>query len=84
MSNLTLITLAWELYGHRVPKIRIVQHLGKHRETVILWIQGIEELGLRGFLDKYKNAKKRPREKRQVDPILKRRVWELDRIWEKE
>jgi transposase len=77
MSNLTLITLAWELYGHGVPKIRIAQHLGKHRETIILWIQGIERLGLQGFLDKYENAKKGSREKRQVDPILKRRVWEL-------
>src|SRR3989339_2146021 len=77
MSNLTLITLAWELYGQGVPKIRIAQHLGKHRETIILWMQGIERSGLSGFLEQYENAKKGEREKRQVDPILKRRVWEL-------
>lgn len=77
MSNLTLITLAWELYGQRVPKIRIAQHLGKHRETIILWTQAIERLGLQGFLKQYENAKKGPREKRQVDPILKRRIWEI-------
>lgn len=77
MSNLTLITLAWELYGQGVPKIRIAQHLGKHRETIILWLQAIERLGLAGFLEKYENAKKGPRERRQVDPILKRRIWEI-------
>jgi transposase len=63
MLNLTLITLAWELYGQGVPKIRIAQHLGKHRETIILWIQGIERLGLAGFLNQYEKAKKDSREK---------------------
>jgi transposase len=77
MSNLTLITLAWELYGQGVPKTKIAKHLGKHRETIILWIQGIERLGLSGFLEEYENAKRGPREGRQVDPILKRRVWEI-------
>ncbi|OGW70282.1 MAG: hypothetical protein A3J72_04665, partial [Nitrospirae bacterium RIFCSPHIGHO2_02_FULL_40_19] len=43
----------------------------------ILWVQGIARLGLQGFLEQYQNAKKGDREKRQVDPILKRRVWEI-------
>ncbi|MDP2860755.1 MAG: hypothetical protein Q8N98_03495 [bacterium] len=49
MNNLTLITLAWELYGQGIPKIKIAQHLGKHRETVGLWLKATEELGLSEF-----------------------------------
>jgi len=77
MNNLTLITLAWELHEQGVPKIHIAQKLGKHRETIILWIQGIETYGLLGFLDRYEKAKKVPRIHRQVDPILKRWIWEI-------
>ncbi|MBM3209363.1 transposase [Candidatus Shapirobacteria bacterium] len=77
MLNHTLIVLAWELHKQGVPKAKIAQHLGKHRETIILWIQGIERSGLLEFLDKYEKAKKGPREKRQVDPLLKRRVWNI-------
>ena len=77
MLNHTLITMAWELYEQGVPKIKIAQDLGKNRETIILWIQGIERYGLLGFLERYNSSKKGPREKRRVDAILKRRVWEI-------
>jgi len=63
MLNLTLITLAWELYQQGVPKSHIAKGLGKNRETVHLWLKGIEAEG--------------PRPKRQVDPLVKRWVWEL-------
>lgn len=77
MNNKTLITLAWELYEQGVPKIQIARHLKKNRETIILWIQGIEKYGLLGFLDHYDRAKKVPRPTRQVDALLKRWVWEI-------
>lgn len=77
MTNQTLITLAWELHEQGVPKIHIAQKLRKHRETIILWIQGIETYGLFGFLDRYEQAKKGTRIGRQVDPILKRWVWDI-------
>ena len=77
MNTLTLITLAWELHQQGIPKQHIAGRLGKHRETIILWIQGIEQYGLLGFFDRYEKAKKGPRIHRQVDPILKRWVWEL-------
>ncbi len=77
MTNLTLITLAWELHEQGVPNVHIAQKLGKHRETIILWIQGIEAYGLLGFLNRYENAKKVPRIHRQVDPVLKRWIWEI-------
>jgi transposase len=77
MTNETLIVLCWELYEQRIAKRQIAQRLGKHRETIHLWIRGIEELGLLGFLDKYRLAKKGERKRRQVDPIIKRWVWEI-------
>jgi len=77
MINQTLITLAWELHEQGVPKTHIAHKLGKHRETIILWIQGIQAYGLLGFLERYNQAKKGTRVGRQVDPILKRWVWEI-------
>jgi transposase len=77
MTNETLITVSWELYQQGMPKSRIAQRLGKHRETIHLWVTGIKGFGLLGFLDKYQQAKKGERKKRQVDPIIKRRVWEI-------
>ncbi len=77
MTNETLVVLCWELYEQEVPKSRIAQRLGKHRETIHLWIKGITRTGLTGFLNGYEQAKKGERKKRQVDPIVKRRVWEI-------
>ncbi|MCL4386784.1 DDE-type integrase/transposase/recombinase [Patescibacteria group bacterium] len=77
MNQLTKITIAWELFAQQMPKTHIAEQLEVNRETVHLWIIGIEnnERGLLGFLDDYAKAKKGKRPKRQVDPILKRRVW---------
>lgn len=77
MTNQTLITLAWELYGQGVPKIHIAQKLGKHRETIHLWIQGINMRGLLPFLASYEEAKKGSRVKRQTDGLIKRWVWDI-------
>jgi transposase len=77
MTNAGLITLSWELHEQGISKSRIAKRLGKNRETVHIWIRGIEQYGLLGFLDKYQQAKKGERKRRQVDPIIKRRVWEI-------
>lgn len=79
MNQLTKISLAWEMYEQRVPKSHIASRLGLQRETIHIWIAKIlaNKDGLRGFLDAYSQAKKGPRVKRQVDPILKRRVWAI-------
>lgn len=77
VNQLTKITIAWELYESGVPKSHIAKRLGLNRETVHLWIKGISELGLLEFLDRYTNSKKGERVKRQIDPILKRRVWDI-------
>lgn len=77
MNQLTKITICWELYEQGLAKSHIAQRLCVSRETVHLWIAGIQNDldGLLGFLKKYTNAKKGKRFGRQVDPILKRRIW---------
>jgi IS30 family transposase len=77
MSNLTLITLAYELHSEGVLIQAIAQRLGKHRETIGLWLQEIERLGLEGFLNQYEKAKKVPRVRRQIDPLIKRYIWDI-------
>lgn len=81
----TKIILAWELFEHGVPKLHIANKLRIHRETIHLWISGIQAHPehLTGFLDQYQNAKKGERIKRQIDPRLKRWVWNI-RVREKE
>jgi len=49
------------------------------RETVHLWIKGIEHHpeSVLGFLEDYLNAKKGPRAKRKVNILLKERIYRL-------
>jgi transposase InsO family protein len=76
MENTTKIITAWELFSKGSNKSSISRHLCKDRETIRIWIRGIEELGLNEYLERYVNAKKGNRERR-IDPILKRRIWEI-------
>jgi len=77
MENTTKIITAWELHQQGIPKTHIAEHLSKHRETIHLWIKNIEEVGLNQYLTNYEQAKKVERKKRQLNPILKRRIWEI-------
>jgi len=77
MENTTKVVLAWELHQQKVAKTQIAKHLDKHRETVRLWIQGIEKKGLNDFLSQYIVAKQVEHKARQTDAILKRRIWEI-------
>jgi transposase len=77
MDKLTEITLAWELHGQGVPKAHIARHLGRNRETVILWLQSIEEQGLTAFLEHHQKASKQPRPARQVRMTTKQLVWAI-------
>ena len=62
MLDETLITLCGELYEQGIPKSHIAEKLGKNRETIHIWISGIEHYGLMGFLDRYRQAKKGEKE----------------------
>lgn len=77
LKNTSKIILAWELFEAGVPRTHIAERLELNRDTIRLWINGIKTHGLLAFLDNYAQAKKGERPKRQVDPILKRWVWEI-------
>lgn len=77
MLNETLITVCGELYQEGIPKSHIAQRLGKNRETIHIWIRGIERYGLIEFLDRYQQAKKGKRAKRKANPLVKRWIWEI-------
>ena len=77
MEKATEIVLAWELYEQGLSKSAIARRLGRHRETIIHWIKGVEEQGLKPFLEAAHSACKGPRPSRQVDAIIKRWVWEI-------
>lgn len=77
MEKQTEMVLAWELYEQGLSKSAIARQLGRNRETIIAWIAGIEEQGLKRFLDQSKRACQKPRPKRQVDALVKRWVWEI-------
>lgn len=73
----TEVVLAWELYEQGLSKSAIARRLGRDRETVRLWLRGVEQYGLKGFVDKSRNACKVPRPARQVDALVKRWVWQI-------
>ena len=77
MEKSTEIVLAWELYEQGLSKSAIARRLGRHRETISLWLRGIERHGLKGYVDKTTRACKVARPTRQVDAVVKRWVWSI-------
>lgn len=77
MQNITKITLAWELCEEGVLKQDIARRLEVNRDTIRLWLKEIQEQGLVSFLDKYTNAKKGERRRRQINPVIKRWIWDI-------
>ena len=77
MQNITKITLAWELHTAGVMQKDIAVQLQVNRDTLRLWFREVEHYGLLPFLDRYLKAKKGPRRGRQIDPMVKRYVWEI-------
>jgi len=77
MQKETEITLAWELHEQGLSQSAIARRLGRERETIRLWLRGIEGKGLNGFLAAYGQGKRQPRPSRQVDAMVKRWVWEI-------
>ena len=77
MPTLTPLTLAFELAEQGLSHTTIAAHLGRHRETIGLWLKGIAAYGLAGFLERHTQAKKGPRRARQVPATIKRLIGEL-------
>ena len=55
-----------------LSKSAIARRLGRDRETIRIWIGGIEHYGLKSYVDKSWKACKVPRPSRQVDALVKR------------
>lgn len=77
MDPRTKRTLAWQLHEQGLSNCQIARHLQAHRETVGLWIRGIEAEGLLPFLEGYRKGQRAPRPSRQVPLSLKQTVWAL-------
>jgi len=77
MTKETKIILAWELYQSGVSHTKIAVDLNHHRETIGIWLKGIKELGLSQFIENYLQAKKGPRKGRQIDPLIKKWIWDI-------
>jgi transposase len=77
MQTPTQITLAYELAAQGLSRTKIAAHLGRHRETIGLWLKGIATDGLAGFLARHAQAKKGPRRARQVSATIKQLIWAL-------
>lgn len=77
VNQITKITICQELHEAGVPKSHIAEKLLLSRETVHIWIKGINHLGLSGFSEGYLNSKKGERQKRKIDPQIKMWIWEL-------
>ncbi len=72
MQNIGLITLAWELHNSGIPQLQIARDIGKNRDTIRLWVKGIRQFGLIGFLDMYEQTRKGSRTPRKANPVVKR------------
>jgi len=77
MKNTTRITLSWELFEQGITKSKIAATLGRNRQTIRLWIRGIQQYGLMPFLDMYEQSKKGERKGRQIDALVKRYIWSI-------
>lgn len=77
MQNISLITLAWELYENNIPQLQIARDLEKNRDTIRLWIKGIKQFGLMEFLELYTDAKKGFRSPRKANPIVKDWIYQI-------
>jgi transposase-like protein len=77
MEKATEIVLAQELSEQGLSKSAIARRLGRDRETIRLWLRGIEEHSQKAFLDKSAAACKVPRPSRQVNALVKRWIWQI-------
>lgn len=56
----------WKLHKLGMSKAKLAERFNLSRETVGIWINSIEEVGLSKFIKEYSVAKKVPRPARQV------------------
>lgn len=64
MTSIAKIELTWKLYQKNVQVGTIASSLKRHRATIFRWVRGIKLYGIREFIKRYSQAKKRKRTKR--------------------
>jgi transposase InsO family protein len=77
MDSLTKINIAWNLWRENIGVNIIAERCNVHKATVYRWIKQFKTLGLRRTLNKYKNAKKKPRPNARIDPIVKKYIYKI-------
>jgi transposase len=73
----TEMILAYELSEAGLSKSAIARRLGRDRETIRLWLRGIQQHGLKVYLSQSQQACKKPRPARQIDVQVKRWIWSI-------
>ncbi len=73
MRSITHFELAWELYRAGVSPAEIGERVNRDRATVFRWLVGIKLLGIREFVRRKKECKRR-RQKRKLSDIIERRI----------
>lgn len=73
MRSVTHFELAWELYQAGMDPKDIGLRVGRDRATVYRWIAGIKRLGIREFVRRKKECKRR-RQKRKVTGCIPARI----------
>ena len=77
MEKATEIVLCCELSEQGLSKSAIARRLGRDRETIRFWLRGVEQVGLKSFIDQNASACKAPRPARQVDALVKLWIWQI-------
>jgi IS30 family transposase len=82
MRSVTQFELAWELYQARVDVADIGVKVSRDRATVYRWIAGVKKLGIREFVRRKKECKRR-RQPRKISPDIKRLICNIrrDKDW---
>jgi len=73
MRSITQFELAWELYKAGVNPPDIGLRVSRDRATVFRWLAGIKLLGIREFVRRKKECKRR-RQQRKLSDIIERRI----------
>lgn len=78
MRSVTCFELAWEMYGLGVEIREIARVAGRDRATVFRWIAGIKLHGIREYVRRKKEAKRR-RQARKLSGEVVRKIMQLRR-----
>lgn len=80
MGTLTQYELAWELYRVGLNGEQIGERVGRDRATVYRWLSGIKMVGIREFVRRKKECKRR-RQTRVLSPMVRSQIIAIRKRW---